>query len=283
VLAGRWNRAQIFLHEANAVPGRANRWLARLADAVFITFPESAARLRLGWVELTGMPVRPEFVPGDAAGARESLGLDPDRDVLLVMGGSQGARAINDVVTQSLDALLSRHPGLQFIHLTGTKDFDTVAARHAQSSTKAFVKPFHHDMATVFRAATLAVSRAGASSIAECAAMRLPSVLIPYPHAADDHQRLNAGSLASAGGAEVIDSAEFSTPRLLDAVDKLMQPAVRRRMQDALAGWHKPVAAESVASLVLGRLGISASSHREESAGRSSTFSLPPNPQPATS
>ena len=102
---GRKLGAATFLHESNSIPGRANRWLAPLVDAVFVGFPAAARRLRCRTVTVTGTPVRPQFHPMDAAACRFALGLDPARPVLLVMGGSQGARAVNQLVSQSLPLL----------------------------------------------------------------------------------------------------------------------------------------------------------------------------------
>ncbi|MBK9139762.1 MAG: undecaprenyldiphospho-muramoylpentapeptide beta-N-acetylglucosaminyltransferase [Verrucomicrobia bacterium] len=254
-LAARRSRVPVFLHEANSLPGRANRWLAHVAEGVFVYFPDAAGRISHQQVRVTGMPVRSQFEPADAAACRAALRLDPHRAVLLVMGGSQGAEPINQALLAALPELSEQEPDLQFIHLTGANGVDAVAAAYRGQGRRAFVAPFLTEMELAFGAATLAVTRAGASSLAEQAAMRLPAILIPYPHAADNHQYFNARAFADSGAACLLRQAEATPERLLATIRALLADEPRRRgMQVALRQWHCAAAARTVAEIILRRV-----------------------------
>ena len=252
ILAGSGVGAATFFHEANSVPGRANRWLAPFVDAAFIGFPSAARRLHCHTVRTTGTPVRQQFHSLDPESCRVNLGLDPVRPVLLVMGGSQGASAVNHLVAQSLELLAAQSPDLQFLHLTGTNDFKKVCDAYAAHKLKAVVRPFLAEMELALGAATVAISRAGASSLAELAAMRVPVVLIPYPSAADNHQFYNAWAFVESGAARMLEQ-EKATPELLaEMVNGLLEkPELRAGMQEALAQWHQSDAAALIAAQIL--------------------------------
>lgn len=252
ILAGRRAGVATALHESNVVPGRANRWLARKADRVFVGFEAAASRLPAGKVEVTGTPVRAGFSGRDAAACRESLGLKPNAPVLLIMGGSQGARGVNDLVCRNLEQLRRVARDLQFLHLTGVEDRDRVAARYAELKLPALVRPFLSEMEFAMGAATLAISRAGASSLAEIAAARLPAVLVPYPSAADDHQYFNAKVFADHGAARFKRQEEWTAQSLTEClVELLTHSSQRESMQRGLAAFHHPDAAERIASELL--------------------------------
>lgn len=252
ILAGKLSGAATFIHEANSIPGRANRWLAPLVDQAFVGFPSAARRLRNRSVLVTGTPVREQFQQLDPAACRMALGLDPDRPVLLVMGGSQGAAGINELVLQSMAALSTQSPNLQFFHLTGPKDTERVRGAYAAQKRKAVVRPFLTEMELALGAATVAVSRAGASSLAELAAVRVPSILIPYPAAADNHQFHNARALAETGAARLLEQREATPATLADWIAGLANnPAARSPMIKALGQWHSPNAAQRIADRIL--------------------------------
>jgi UDP-N-acetylglucosamine--N-acetylmuramyl-(pentapeptide) pyrophosphoryl-undecaprenol N-acetylglucosamine transferase len=252
ILAAKRAGARTFLHESNAVPGRANRWLSRVVDGMFVGFPAAAGRLRQPNVTVTGTPVRPYFQARDVAACRNQLGLDPARPVLLVMGGSQGASAINDLVLQALPLLGSHGPEWQWLHLTGTGDAERVRQTYAALELRAIVRPFLAEMDVALGAATAAVCRAGASSLAELAAMRVPAVLVPYPAATDNHQFHNARALEATGAACLLEQKSATPEMLVQLLSDLVEkPAVHEKMQTALAQWHKPGAAEQIAEAML--------------------------------
>ncbi|MBN8249524.1 MAG: UDP-N-acetylglucosamine--N-acetylmuramyl-(pentapeptide) pyrophosphoryl-undecaprenol N-acetylglucosamine transferase [Verrucomicrobia bacterium] len=254
VLAGRRLGIPCFLHESNVIPGRANRWLARVVTHGFVGFEAAASRLAAPAVTVTGTPVRPEFRQADPRAARTALGFDATRPMLLVIGGSQGAQGVNQWVTLSAPALAARHPDLQICHLTGTTDQEAVRKAYAAAGVPARVLPFSDRMDTLMVAATVAVSRSGASSLAEIAAVRLPSVLIPYPVAADDHQRANARVFVAAGAARMLDPVTDGPEALVEAVGGLLADGVLRdRFRAALARLDFPGAAVRITEELLGR------------------------------
>jgi len=250
ILAARKFGARTFLHESNTVPGRANRFLARFVDETFVGFPEAAARLRTKKVSITGTPVRPQFQPCDAAECRVALGIDPNLPTILVVGGSQGASGLNEMILSALPLLAEKN--WQWLHLTGTNDFEKVKACYAVQKIEAVVKPFLAEMDLALGASTVAVSRSGASSLAEIAAMRLPSLLVPYPTAADNHQFFNAIAFEKNGAAKLLQQ-KSSTPKKVAAIlsELVENETMRSQMQAALAQWHAPCAAEQIAENIL--------------------------------
>ena len=278
ILAARSLGAKAFLHESNSVPGRANRWLAWIAHRAFIGFPSAGGRLRNRNVSLTGTPVRPQFQPCDAATCRSALGLMPERPVLLVMGGSQGASAINDLVTKSLPSFVDRFPDLQWLHLTGSADAEKVMRAYATLRLKALVRPFFGPMELALGAATAAVSRAGASSLAELAAMGVPAVLVPYPKAVDNHQFHNARAFEACGAARLLEQ-QSATPEILVQLlsDYLGKPTVREKAQQALAQWHVPEAAQRIAEAILDSVGVQARKPQTLTSAPATALDLPGN------
>jgi UDP-N-acetylglucosamine--N-acetylmuramyl-(pentapeptide) pyrophosphoryl-undecaprenol N-acetylglucosamine transferase len=253
VLAGKRFGAQTFLHESNTIPGRANRWLARWVDGAFLYFDSARDGLRARRIETVGMPVRPEFLqPMPPASARAALGLNEDAPVLLVMGGSQGAHRINELITAALPHLLQAGPRLQFIHLTGAADLKKVQAAYDACQRPALVRAFLDEMAPALAAADVAVSRAGASSLAEFAACRLPAVLIPFPTAADNHQYHNAMALVKSGAARMLPEEALDPATLAREILSLLGDADQRgAMKRSLAAWHSPEAAAEMAERML--------------------------------
>jgi UDP-N-acetylglucosamine--N-acetylmuramyl-(pentapeptide) pyrophosphoryl-undecaprenol N-acetylglucosamine transferase len=274
VLMGRWHGAQVFLHEANAVAGRANRWLAWLAREAYVHFPSAADNLSNRSTRVVGMPVREEFHPRPSAECRAQLGLDPLRPTLLIMGGSQGAVSLNRVMLETLPLLLRQEPRLQFIHLTGAREnVERLRAAYAVHHCPARVEAFLAETHLAMSAADVAVSRAGASSLAELAATRLPAVLVPYPYAADNHQYHNARQFSESGAARLLPQAEATPQRLATEILALLsRPAARDTMRDALTRRHHPHAADVVARHLLDAIG----------AGRLATAVLPALAQPET-
>jgi UDP-N-acetylglucosamine--N-acetylmuramyl-(pentapeptide) pyrophosphoryl-undecaprenol N-acetylglucosamine transferase len=257
ILAGKQLGAQTFLHESNSIPGRANRFLSWIVDRAFVGFPASASHLHTKKVTATGTPVRPQFQPRPAAQCRAALGLDPERPVVLVTGGSQGATGINELVLHTLPLLMKQAPELQWFHLSGTGDEARVMEGYATAGVKAVVHPFFAGMELALGAATVAVSRAGASSLAELAAMRVPAVLVPYPAAMDNHQFYNAKAFESSGAAVLLEQ-RGATPEAMARclLDLIRNAPLRAGTQAALAQWHAPRAAEEIAEAMLEAVGM---------------------------
>ncbi|HEX2797019.1 MAG TPA: undecaprenyldiphospho-muramoylpentapeptide beta-N-acetylglucosaminyltransferase, partial [Immundisolibacter sp.] len=197
-------RRPLLIHEQNARPGLTNRLLARLAQRVMAGFP--GVRLAGRAAEFTGNPVRGELLELPPPGERLSTA-----SRLLVLGGSQGAQAINAVVPQALELLKqSGVPLPQVRHQAGRQHAEAVAADYRARGVTATVDGFIDDMAAAYGAADLAICRAGALTVAELCAVGLGALLIPFPHAADDHQTANAREMVQAGGARAIPQAHFT-------------------------------------------------------------------------
>jgi UDP-N-acetylglucosamine--N-acetylmuramyl-(pentapeptide) pyrophosphoryl-undecaprenol N-acetylglucosamine transferase len=264
VFAAKSFGAKTFLHESNTIPGRANRLLAHVVDEAFVGFPEAAARLKARKVTTTGTPVRPQFRWGGATdeparedacptqinNCRTTLGLEPNRPTILVVGGSQGASGLNEMILSALPRHTEKN--WQWLHLTGANDFEKVKAAYDSRGLEAMVKPFLAEMDLALGAATVAVSRAGASSLAEIAAMRLPALLVPFPAAADNHQFFNASAFEKTGAAMLLEQKNSSPEKVAAILAKLVEDeAARSKMQSALAQWHAPRAAEQIAEDIL--------------------------------
>lgn len=246
-LAARSLGIPCYTHESNAVMGRANRYVKPFARRVFVGFQESIPHSNGDAFQFTGTPVRKDITGRDRLAARHALGLNADVLTLLVMGGSQGAQAINQAMIEAAGVLSSDFPSLQVIHLTGIEGHKEVRERLSQSGLRSVVMDFCHDMGTVLAAADLVVSRSGGSSLAEFAALKLPSVLCPYPYAIDNHQLANARIFARAGGGMLIEQSQMSGASLAKAVASyLKDPPLMAKTRQALATIHQPRAAEDV-------------------------------------
>ncbi len=255
ILAARKFGVKTFLHESNTIPGRANRFLSRFVDEAFVGFPETISRLKARRVSITGTPVRPQFQPRDSSICRTTLGLVPNLPTILVMGGSQGASGLNEMILSALPLLAKKN--WQWLHLTGVNDFEKVKKVYAARGLNAFVKPFFAEMDLALGAATVSVSRSGASSLAEIAAMRLPSLLVPYPTAADNHQFINALAFEKTGAAKLLEQKN-STPEKVAAIltELVENDLARTEIQNALAQWHAPKAAEQIAENILSAIAL---------------------------
>jgi UDP-N-acetylglucosamine--N-acetylmuramyl-(pentapeptide) pyrophosphoryl-undecaprenol N-acetylglucosamine transferase len=212
ILAGRLRGISTLVHESNAIPGKANRLAAKMVRAVLLGFKEAAQFFPRVQTEITGTPIRNELKRVDKQSARQKLGLETGLTTMLVMGGSQGASGINQAMIKTLP--LRRGSALQAIHLSGTRDERLVAGYYHREQIPAYVAAFHHHMEEVYSAADFAVARSGAASLAELAFFGLPSILIPFPYAADDHQTRNAEIFVRAGAALVLKESDL-TPELL--------------------------------------------------------------------
>ena len=246
-------RVPIVVTEQNAVPSAANRLAARFAAAVAVPFPGAPVDGAI-W---TGNPVRPAIVAvnraTDRASARARLDVKDDQMLLVVMGGSLGARRINDALFEALADWRNR-ADLVVHHIAGARDHDDLAARIPLSERDPLdyrLIRYEDDMASVYTAADLALCRAGASTVAELAVVGLPSVLIPLPGAPGDHQTANARALEQPGGAVRVVDGDLDGPRLIHEVDALIaEPELLRAMSDGARSVGRADAAAAIADLV---------------------------------
>ena len=241
----RWCRAHgvpCVLHEQNSVPGLANKICARWTRVVCVSFPAAAAvfegRVKGGGeVVLTGNPVRRSVTAGSRAEARRSLGIPDDATVLLVFGGSLGARHVNEGVARLKRELLSRER-LYVLHSTGKGEHEATVERLALSDEERVrwrVVPYLDDMGGAYAACDLVLSRSGASSVAEIAACAVPSILVPYPLATKDHQTTNAHYLTDAGAAVLVSDDDIDTVGFSGTLLGLLDDPVRRNEMAAAA------------------------------------------------
>lgn len=233
--------------EPNAIPGLTNRILARVVRRAFVTHEETVAAFPRGIAEVTGSPVRRAFLSRMAS--EVPLGERPE---VLVIGGSQGARAINAVVPDALKSLRDRGIVLRVTHQTGAPTRDEVAARYAALGLEAEVTAFIDDVASVMERASLVVCRAGAMTVAELGILGRPAIYVPLPTAADDHQRRNAEAMTARGAARWIPQPELTASRLAEEIAAVLGDPQRLR-EMGLKAWETahPDAAGTIADAIL--------------------------------
>lgn len=241
-------RIPTVVHEANAIPGRVNQLLAKLCTRVAITYEASAKYFPEGKTVMTGLPVRPDLLTAEGAGARAQYGLD-DRPVLLVSGGSGGAQTLNRAVLQALPELGAL--GVQVVHQTGRSQYESVVREAGE--TPEFYRPLAYidDMPSLLAATHLMLCRGGSSTLAEVTAVGLPAIIVPYPYAVADHQTHNARALEEAGAAVLVKDADLDGPRLVREVRTLLEnPGRLEAMRQASRAQGRPEAARRVADLL---------------------------------
>lgn len=251
VLAARAMGIGVVIHEQNAVMGRANRLLSRIADAVALGMPLEGDQRAGARREVTGIPLRPGILRGMERGeARRILGLSPGGFTLLVAGGSQGARALNGAAAGAAGAL-AREKGMQVVHLAGERDCGDVRQAYRAAGVAAAVFPYLDEMERAYAAADFAVCRAGAMTLAELSQAGLPAIVVPFPHAAGNHQEANARRYEKAGGVEVLLERDLTPAGLAERVILRMRDAVaREKMSRALRDLARPDAAAKLADMI---------------------------------
>jgi len=258
----------LILLEQNAIPGRATRWLARSATAVCLALPQAKEKLRCRCpVHVTGNPVRriPKVV--DHADSRSTVveGRRTQRR-LLILGGSAGARALNENVPRALGRLRPEIDVWQILHQSGEPDLQTTRQLYRRFDIPATVVPFIDNLPEALIDTDMVVSRAGGTTLSELAVAGVPAVLLPYPHATDDHQRHNADVFATAGGAVMLGhgaSPDSLDEQLACRLSALLRNSLQRaRMSAAMRSLARPDAAGDVAALILQTLGESTSARR---------------------
>lgn len=253
--AGKWNGLPTFIHESNAIPGRANRLNARFSSEVLVGFADCARHFGTARpVKVTGTPLRPGIV---ARPSREEglafFGLDPAKRTLLVMGGSQGARRINELVAASLPRLAEA--GIQVLQISGPGDYDLVKPAYEAHPAGGVLKSFCAEMQFALAAADLAICRSGASTLTELAHFEIPSVLVPYPFAADDHQTRNAEIYSTPGAALLWPQSSLNDANFSDQILSLITNEQRlAEMRSALAALIIADSAEQVCAVIAANL-----------------------------
>lgn len=251
ILAALSLRIPFILHEPDANPGLVNRAFAPWANRVTCAFEAATQRLRAKASSVTGNPLRGEIgtmVPQEAL--RQLPGpLDLSRPVLLVTGGSQGARRLNQAVLDALPDLLSR--GIQVLHQTGESLFAEVSAALPNPPAGYFPMPFIETMGAALAVATVAVARAGSMTLSEMAQSQVPTLLVPYPFAAADHQRKNAYAAQDLGMSCVIEDSDLTGPRLVQVVLAVVEnPQTLASMKAATAKLARPQATADILALL---------------------------------
>lgn len=240
ILAAWLSGVPCALLEQNSVPGVTNRVLGRFAESIFTTFPIGAGYFPDRKVQQLGNPIRKQLLQNFVEGGRT-----PTEFTVLVLGGSQGARGLNSRVAEAVERL--RDQPIRWVHQAGARDAEVSRRRYAECGVRAEVHEFIDDMSTAYREASLVVCRAGASTLAEVTVAKKPSILVPFPHATDNHQELNARVLEEAGAAIVLLEAELDGVSLADAVEALRRDPERlERMARAAGRLGRPEAAREV-------------------------------------
>jgi len=248
IIAARSLGLPAIMHESNALPGKVTRWLSPWCTAVALGFAETAQRLPKARTSVVGTPVRSQFL---AAALKNEPARLPDIDIpsdvplIVVVGGSQGAVAVNQLVRATAPAWLAA--GAWIVHITGASDAEADSFRHPHY----IHRPFYNDMAALFRRANLAISRAGAGTLIELAITGTPSILIPYPFAAEDHQTYNAIAFSKAGAAQLHQQSALTAQKLQAIVADLLQsPEQLETMADAARRLSTTNSAEKMAHLI---------------------------------
>ncbi len=262
LLAARLLGIPYDLQEQNSVPGRTNRWFAKKADTVFCSFESAVSRFtnhsKKVNCRVTGLPLRREVLEGDAERARKRFGLDSSLPVLLAIGGSQGARRLYELLLEALYLLDDKNsccPPFQCLWSSGKRNLGWIKTKlelHPLEKIRAIPLEFIAAMGDAYAAATVAISRAGAGSVAELMANRIPTIFVPLPHAVRDHQRLNALSAVNAGAAVLLNEKELTPARLADDISDLFISADKRAsMARSARSVCSPDAARHIANYVL--------------------------------
>ena len=244
VIAALLRRVPVVDMEPNAVPGFTNRRIARYVRRALISFPDTARYFPRGRTELTGLPVREEFfsVPPKPPGQPFTI---------LITGGSQGSRTLNQAARQSWPIFRAAPLAVRIVHQTGPAAFDEWRAAFSESGLDGEVLPFITDMPAAFAAADLVVCRSGAGAVAELAAAGRPSILSPFPFAADRHQLRNAEAFVRAGAARLLEDHQMTGEKLFDMVARLAaDPAALARMAAAARALAHPGAARRAAEIL---------------------------------
>jgi len=253
--SARLLRIPVFLHESDVAPGLSNQRTSKWAKKIFVSFPKTEY-FDPKRTTLTGNPIRKEVLDGDKEKAGELLNLTFSKPIFLVMGGSQGAEAVNDFVLRILNDLLKNY---EIIHMTGRENMKETEAEAQVVMDKDLSRYYHpvgfldeEKMKHAYKAADLIISRSGSGSVFEIAAIGKPSILIPLPSAAGDHQSKNAYAYAETGAAEVLEQDNLTPNLFMEKIQLLfLHPEKLEQMRQAALAFAKPLAARAIAREIL--------------------------------
>lgn len=221
-------RIPILIHEQNSIPGMTNKWLGKIADKIAVSFKESSGAFPKEKVEVTGNMIREEFCQPKEGTPEKIEG--PFQ--VLVLGGSQGSHSINMAMVEALESLSEKKSDLRITHQTGEADYEMVSKKYEESKFSCDIRPFIDDMADQYKKASLVICRAGATTLAEVTACGKMSILIPFPHAAHNHQEKNARILEAANAGELVLDEELSGPRIAGSILQAMEEPERLEVME---------------------------------------------------
>jgi len=245
ILAARLKGLPTVLIEPNAWPGLTNRVLGRWSQKVLVSFKKAKEFFAASKVEVAGNPVLEARLP------KFTKRTWPEIPTLLICGGSQGAHHLNEVMVECLDKLKAGFPFLQVIHQTGKADYNFVLQEYQKREIKALVAPFFDKMEEIYPRVHLAIARSGAGTCTELSLWQVPSILVPFPYAADNHQWWNAKDLCDAGAALMVQDKELSAEKLMMEISRLLaDPTKLEGMAAAAGSLAKPDAARRVVEVI---------------------------------
>ncbi|HBG48978.1 MAG TPA: undecaprenyldiphospho-muramoylpentapeptide beta-N-acetylglucosaminyltransferase [Cyanobacteria bacterium UBA9971] len=251
LLAAKILNIPFVIHDPDAHPGIVNKFMSKWASAVSISFEQAKSHLKSKNIILNGNPIRANFLHVNKENALKELNLSPNKKTILVIGGSQGAQAINNALLETVPDLINME--FQIIHQTGNKNYDKyieeLTKKHPELINNPYyiVKPFFNNIEIPLNAADLAVSRAGSLSISELNLCGLPSILVPYPYAAANHQKFNAKAMEEAGASIYLEDSQCNSSMLLELILNIFNnPEKIEQMQLANKLLAKPQATEDI-------------------------------------
>jgi UDP-N-acetylglucosamine--N-acetylmuramyl-(pentapeptide) pyrophosphoryl-undecaprenol N-acetylglucosamine transferase len=246
------------IHESDANPGMANSILAKFATRVAVSFPSAEAYFPAAQVVITGSPLREDINQGSAENARKIFSLTESRKTIFVFGGSQGAKIINEKVLEILPEILKSY---QVIHQTGERNFEEVEKRAGELGIKNGHGGYHaipfigEEIKDIFAVSDLVISRAGSSSISEIAANGKSAIIIPIDKSANDHQRMNAYSIAKIGGCVVLEEANLGEHILIENIKNILEnEELRNKLITNIKAFYHPDAADRIADGIIGMM-----------------------------
>ena len=252
LMAALFLRIPYIIHDPDAYPGIVNKFMSKWAKSVSLAFEQAKKYINNPNVKVNGNPIRNSLKNTDKTGAICKLGLNPEKKTVLVIGGSQGARTINQAMAQATPVLI-KELGIQVIHQTGKKNYDAYIKGFYEKNpdlkenSDCIIKPYFDDMSAPLKAADIVISRAGSLSISELNQCGLPSILVPYPYAAADHQRFNARAMENAGASVYLEDSECSPAKLTELINLILNDSEKyKKMKQINTKLAKPDSAKNI-------------------------------------